>query len=122
MHRVARIKEYTVGMMNKKAVLGIGLAVLIIGSLVIWQTAEAPTDGEAGRVMSVEQYVSDNISELSPVDAILGGTFYVTEIEAEGGKGVVSYEDGHIALTADFIYTVDEERGGILISSFIVRD
>jgi len=109
-------------MISKSVAVCIAVIVLIIGSLVIWQTVEAPTDGEAGRVMSVEQYVSDNISELSPVDAVLGGTFYVTEIEAEGGKGVVSYEDGHIALTADFIYTVDEERGGILISSFIVRD
>src|SRR3989338_139616 len=61
-------------------------------------------------LLSVKSYVSQNISNLSPEKAVLGGTFYVTEITVEEGRGVVQYEDGHIALVADFTYTVSDER------------
>lgn len=76
---------------------------------------------ESARVMSIESYITQNISALSPVKEQLGGTFYVTAIEAEAGRGSVSYEDGHNAYTADFTYTIDDERG-IEITSFIVRE
>jgi len=72
------------------------------------------------RLMSIENYVNSHISELSPEKAVLGGTFYVTAIEASDGTGVVSYEDGHIALVADFTYTADENTG-YTITSFKVR-
>lgn len=108
------------------------LAVFIVSAtayFLLSDTAVAPVNEggntdqgkNAGRGMSIEQYVTENISALSPEPAVLGGTFYVTEIEAEGGKGVVYYEDGHIALVADFNYTIDEEHGGISITSFTVR-
>ncbi len=73
------------------------------------------------RAMSVEEYIKANISELSPVKESLGGTFYVTEIEARAGAGIVSYEDGHSAYTADFTYSTDE-RGAIDMRSFKVRE
>lgn len=74
--------------------------------------------------MSVEDYVRLNISELSytaGTPEVLGGKFFVTEIEAQEGKGVVSYEDGHNGYTADFTYSSVGERGSIMIESFKVR-
>ena len=74
-----------------------------------------------GKLMSVESYVSQNISELSPVKEVLGGKFYVTQVEVLDGRGVVSYEDGHMAYTADFSYT-SSDRTGHTITSFVVRN
>lgn len=60
----------------------------------------------------VSAYINENISILSPEPAVLGGTFYVTNIEfTNGNRGTVEYEDGHIALIADFEYFIDE--GGV---------
>jgi hypothetical protein len=72
---------------------------------------------EQGRVMDIETYVRQNISALSPEPEVLGGTFYVTKIEAANGRGEVEYEDGHNAFKADFTYTIDPDRG-ITITSF----
>lgn len=69
---------------------------------------------------SIEDFVRENIGRISPVAPSLGGTFYVTSLEARNGSGVVSYEDGHMAYTADFSYTVS--AGGVpRISTFTVR-
>lgn len=71
----------------------------------------------------VEAYVSSIISDLSNEAGkpeALGGTFYVTDIAANDGKGVVSYEDGHNAYTADFTYSIDV-NGRINVNSFTVR-
>lgn len=73
-----------------------------------------------GRTVSVETYVRQNISELSPVKEVLGGKFYVTEISVGDGYGTVAYEDGHIALVADFTYEIYSDVG-IRITSFAVR-
>lgn len=70
---------------------------------------------------TVEQYVSENISELSPVNEQLGGTFYVTRIDTENGTGMVEYEDGHNAYIADFTYERDEQ-GNVSITYFDVRE
>lgn len=70
---------------------------------------------------SVEAYVRENISTLSPEPAVLGGTLFVTNIEAGNGMGVVEYEDGHNAFTADFAYSLDE-AGKVTIDSFKVRE
>ena len=69
---------------------------------------------------SIEEYVSKNISTLSTEPEQLGGTFYVTSIEAKDGSGVVSYEDGHNAYTADFTYSTNES-GSFSVDSFVVR-
>ncbi len=74
----------------------------------------------APKLMSIESYVTQNISELSPIKESVGGTFYVTDIKAENGVGVVSYEDGHNAYTADFTYEMNDSTG-IKITTFIIR-
>ena len=122
--------------MNGKNALATFVAMILIGVGIFYFTQhysatstngtgdENPSNGSssAARGMSIEQYVTQNISELSPVKEQLGGTFYVTEIEAEAGTGTVHYEDGHNAYEADFTYTIDEEHGGITMISFVVRD
>lgn len=48
-----------------------------------------------------ENYLKENISKLSKTKAVLGGTFYITEIKwLPNRAAIVSYEDGHIALQA----------------------
>ncbi|MDQ1299743.1 MAG: hypothetical protein QG636_411 [Patescibacteria group bacterium] len=69
---------------------------------------------------SIEEYVAKNISTLSAEPEQLGGTFYVTNIEAADGSGIVSYEDGHNAYTADFTYSIDAS-GNPSIDSFVIR-
>lgn len=68
----------------------------------------------------IEDYIADNISTLSTAPEVLGGTFYVTSIEAKDGSGVVSYEDGHNAYTADFTYSTNDS-GSFSVDSFVVR-
>lgn len=72
------------------------------------------------KLMSIESYVTQNISKLSPIKESVGGTFYVTSINAQNGNGVVSYEDGHNAYTADFTYQTNDSTG-IKITSFNIR-
>lgn len=76
-----------------------------------------------GKLMSVEEYVRQNISSLSPIPESLGGTFYVTEIEVEpeNRTGKVKYEDGHMAYEAEFTYT-SSDRTGHTIISFVVNE
>ncbi|MFZ2555287.1 MAG: hypothetical protein WAZ27_04765 [Minisyncoccia bacterium] len=82
------------------------------------ETPSAPQ----GKLMSVESYVTQNISALSPEKETFGGTFFVTEIEVEPdeNKGHVKYEDGHNAYEADFTYT-SNDRTGHVITSFVIR-
>jgi hypothetical protein len=67
----------------------------------------------------VESYVRTHISTLSPEKEVLGGTFYVTNIVLGEGRGIVTYEDGHNAYTADFTYTASP--GTTSITSFVIR-
>lgn len=69
---------------------------------------------------SIEEYVTKNISTLSTKPEQLGGTFYVTSIQATDGSGVVSYEDGHNAYTADFTYSINTS-GNLSIDTFVIR-
>jgi hypothetical protein len=112
--------------MKKALVLMVILAALAAGfyytrttSVPITEVDDTPV-GEQGRVMDIETYVSQNISQLSPEKEVLGGTFHVTNIETNGGTGVVSYEDGHNAYVADFSYEINDETG-ITMKSFVVR-
>lgn len=111
-----------------KALL-LGLAAVLIGAAVTLHSSKgdetAPAASEepvtVESVQPVEDYVRANISTLSPEPEVLGGTFYVTDVEARGGAGTVSYEDGHNAFTADFTYSVDAS-GIVSVTSFTVRD
>ncbi len=65
----------------------------------------------------VATYIRDHISTLSPEEAVLGGTFYVTKINfIDDNSAIVSYEDGHIALEAKAIFYINEDQ--VFIDSF----
>ncbi|HPB60594.1 MAG TPA: DUF3828 domain-containing protein [Candidatus Paceibacterota bacterium] len=78
----------------------------------------APSNDEEQNLVS--DYIKENISELSPEKAVLGGTFSVTSLVfGEGQTGVVEYEDGHILLRAGFKYSIGENNV-VKIESFEV--
>lgn len=80
----------------------------------------APAAAGERPAQTIDDFVRANISRLSPEPEVLGGTYYVTSIEAQGGTGVVSYEDGHMAYTADFTYSVSP-AGVPSVDSFTIR-
>lgn len=91
----------------------------------------APIDAQAYRITFrtepmtetgyVEAYLRANISTLSPEPAVLGGTFYVTEVVfPETGKALVSYEDGHVAFVADVAYELSADNA-VTVRAFTVR-
>lgn len=85
----------------------------------------ASTTEQTDRAMSLENYIKLNISELSTqagTPEVLGGKFYVTEILVAEGSGLVKYEDGHNAYTANFTYTTEPNHGAITITSFDVKE
>ncbi len=98
------------------------LLVLVILHIFTSPTPAATTSTpSAAKLVSIDTYIKQNISHLSPKPAVLGGTFYVVSVKAINGKGVVVYEDGHNAYTADFTYT-SSDRTGYKITSFKIRN
>ena len=71
--------------------------------------------------MDLPTFMNVHISELSPVQETLGGKFYVTDVTASGGVGVVRYDDGHAQYVADFTYKGSDTKGYI-ITKFKIRD
>lgn len=96
--------------------------IVIVTALLVWwlipKNTELPV---VENIAVVTTYIKEHISDLSPVKAELGGTFYVTEVEASSGAGIVAYEDGHQAYVADFKYVFPKDSP-VLIEEFVVRD
>jgi len=61
---------------------------------------------------NVGGYLKDNISTLSPVKAVMGGTWYIFSvvIDLEKNSGTVVYEDGHVQEKRNFTYITNEKR------------
>ena len=61
---------------------------------------------------AVEEILWKNINTLSPVKAVLGGTFYVVSMDLDlvNNKGLVTYEDGHIQEKREFNYEVIDSK------------
>ena len=109
--------------MNTSVKIFLAVAVLLLAGILIWgfilpkteKVMDASNNGDetgqltqAQKETAVKEYIRENISALSPEAEVLGGAFYVTEIRFTGtNSGVVEYEDGHIALIADFTYSFD---------------
>lgn len=57
----------------------------------------------------VRAYLEKNISQLSPEKEVLGGKFYLTNLEFRDNQtAVVSYEDGHNAFVGIVKFTINE--------------
>jgi len=95
------------------------ILLIVIGAVVFYMTKGGSEGEPADKNTSIQSYITQNISNLSPEKETLGGKFYITEIEAMDGKGIVWYEDGHNAFRADFTYK--SSKKGYEITSFTIR-
>ena len=109
----------------KKIIIIILVVVLMVAVVFVFKRGDTVQEVDQSttqnRVMSIENYVTIYISELSPVPEELGGRFYVTHITTGGGKGTVNYEDGHNAYIADFTYSYEDNKA-IKMESFKIRE
>ena len=63
----------------------------------------------------IEEYLKNNISALSPEEAVLGGTWYVTSVEFLSDYSAnIYYEDGHIARKLFVSFSYNESSGVII--------
>jgi hypothetical protein len=128
-------------MKNKQQLLAIALAVLSIALIIFilipdWRKQSGkdllkplppqdsqnfePVSGEVFFQADVraerEEFLKDNISNLSSEKEVLGGKFYITNISwVDADKALVEYEDGHIALKAEVIFA-----RGLEVASFSI--
>lgn len=99
----------------KKTLLIIIVIGVVFGIFYFFNEKEAIApvmiDKDLTERVSVENYLRENISKVSPVKAVLGGTWYVVSdtIDLEKNSGTVIYEDGHIQETKNFSYTTNEK-------------
>ena len=77
---------------------------------------------ENSKILNIlNDYLSKNISDISPEKEVLGGKFYITKLTLiSTEKAEVEYEDGHIALKADFNFSIQNDI--INISNFVLLD
>ncbi|HRY62158.1 MAG TPA: hypothetical protein P5056_00025 [Candidatus Paceibacterota bacterium] len=85
------------------------LATIVLGFLILGLPALTPAV-EVSEVQTVETYLRENIAEISPVDAVLGGKWYVVSVSVDpmNNSGTVVYEDGHIQEEREFSFVVGE--------------
>ena len=70
----------------------------------VWE--EACTDEDL-----VRNYLNENLSTLSPEPEVLGGKFFVTNLEfVNETKAIVEYEDGHNMYIGEFEYEITGEN------------
>ena len=60
----------------------------------------------------VENYIRKNIARLAPENPVLGGSWYVTEVNVNSTSrtGTFVYEDGHIQGVAEFRFTKNQSN------------
>lgn len=70
-------------------------------------------EGEMDDQTMVSKYITDNIKTLSPIQPILGGSWYAygVSVNPVNKTGAVVYEDGHIQDIAIFQYTLSRSNG-----------
>ncbi len=76
---------------------------------------------DSGIQSQVEAYLKEHISELSPEKEVLGGKFYITQFRFINDQQVViDYEDGHIALIANVLFSAEGDK--ITINQFSITN
>ncbi len=76
------------------------------------------TIDNTNEVSMVTEYVKSNISKITSEKPVLGGTWYVTDvqIDSENNTGNATFEDGHIQGKIIFKYTIDSATNNIVIT------
>ena len=92
-------------------VLGLGIFLLLQMKIGNKTYTVPPQNITTETKQNVENYLRENISKLSPVKAVLGGTWYVVSVttDLEKNSGTVTYEDGHIQEVKNFSYTANDK-------------
>lgn len=68
--------------------------------------------------LEFENFINENINALSPEPAVLGGSFYVTNIDwTYPNIALINYEDGHVAYHAEIQLSFNE-NGQVILDSF----
>ena len=81
--------------------------------------AAEPEASLCGTKNILENYLKNNISQISPEKEVLGGKFYITNLTiTSSDTAEVDYEDGHIALSAKFNFKIN--GGKIDITNFVI--
>ena len=103
--------------MDRKILILFILAIITLGSFYYYHDLSKNDDFNDTQMELVKQYIENNISQISPQKEVLGGKFYITDLQLDNqGNGKVEYEDGHIALKASFIF--DIKNGEPVINKF----
>lgn len=77
----------------------------------VWEEACTNEDIPNEVKILAEDYLKSNISQLAPEKEVLGGKFYIANIEfTSRTRAIVDYEDGHNAYQAAIIFTIGENN------------
>lgn len=78
-------------------------------------------DGSTEKEM-ISTYIRANIGAISPVDPVLGGTWYVVslDVNVDNKTVFVVYEDGHIQSEQTFSYLINDN--GLVSSVKVLQD
>lgn len=71
-------------------------------------------DSSVDEKKMVENYIRDNIADINPVEPVLGGQWYVVDLNFEEENVMVEAEDGHIV--SEFKAKYEVEEGEVLLS------
>lgn len=72
---------------------------------------------------NIQEYLKNNISSLSPQKEVLGGKFYITNINfLDNNHLIVDYEDGHIALKAKVEFKINNENKIQILNFNIIKN
>ncbi len=112
-------------MKNKKIfVLGIIILMIIFGFIFLLYINDnkqnyQPVTNE--NKIKVENYIKENISNLSPKKEVLGGKFFVTNLNfIDDNQVEVEYEDGHVFYKANISY--EFQNGELVINDFVIDE
>jgi|GEM_PF-3934956 len=87
----------------------------------VWEEpCVASTDAE--KISVLKKYLEENISNLSPVKEVVGGKFYITEVNSlSATSAFIGYEDGHISYNAEISYSIGDD-GIVKVDKFLVKN
>ncbi|MDD2354364.1 MAG: hypothetical protein PHX76_03260 [Patescibacteria group bacterium] len=84
---------------------------------IIEQNNEELPKYDASTQAQFDAYIRENINTISPEPAVLGGSFYVTNLNwLRSNLAAIEYEDGHISLSAEVELDLSES-GEIIVSN-----
>ena len=110
-----KLKKNTFRELKKITLLLLILLISITLTGCIFKKQSTKTEISIEEQKLVTDYMKENISELSPEKEILGGKFYITDVYFKNLKNaVVSYEDGHVSMTANVEFKINNKEVEII--------